>query len=189
MSEIDHFKALLREATSQIGEEYIELPVAEQEDEIYRERVYTYELYHQLRCLWPAALDAFSLGGEVDKSGHPLIRGNNLDRVKPDLLVHIPGEMERNLVVLEVKPINGDRRGYLKDLKTLTAFRRNEADYEHAIHLTYGTELTDPDHVLEQAHSLQGDAPEEVDLDQIEIWYHAAPGHEASTLHPIDGEV
>lgn len=187
MSEIDDFKALLREATGQIEGEYIQLPVAGQENEIYRERIYTYELYHQLRSLWPASLNDFSLSGEVDKSGHPLIRDNMLDRVKPDILVHVPGEMDQNLVVLEVKPINGRRRGFSKDFKTLTEFR-DRAEYDCAIHLTYGTEPEDRDHLLEQAYVLQEEAPEEVNFDQLEIWYHGAPGLEASAIHPNDDE-
>lgn len=187
MSDIDDFKALLREATGQIEGEYIQLPVAGEENEIYRERIYTYELYHQLRSLWPASLNDFSLSGEVDKSGHRLIRDNMLNRVKPDLIVHAPGGMQRNLVVLEVKPINGRPRGFLKDFKTLTEFR-DRAEYDCAIHLTYGTEPEDRDYVLEQAHTLQAEAPEEVNLDQLEIWYHDAPGLEASAIHLNDDE-
>ena len=38
-------------AVSRIAHGYFQLPVADA-DALYRERVYCYELYHQLRCLW-----------------------------------------------------------------------------------------------------------------------------------------
>lgn len=51
---------------------------------IYRERVYCYELYHQLRYkmeidpLW----DEYELAGDLDKIGYSIITG----KFKPDLL-------------------------------------------------------------------------------------------------------
>jgi hypothetical protein len=71
-------------ASSQVGDEYFQLPVAGKEEPEYRERVYCYELYHLWRCHWPKGF-RFSLCGEVDKKGHPLVRGEP----KPDYLVHI----------------------------------------------------------------------------------------------------
>jgi hypothetical protein len=32
-----------------------------------------------------------------------VVRGARLDNVKPDLLVHVPGKMDHNLVVVEIK--------------------------------------------------------------------------------------
>ena len=37
---------LIRDATAALDAHYFQLPVAELEDVIYRERVYCYELYH-----------------------------------------------------------------------------------------------------------------------------------------------
>ena len=52
------FRQLLRAATSAIAAEYFLLPVAVPPGGVprsdFRERVYAYELYHQLRCRWPA---------------------------------------------------------------------------------------------------------------------------------------
>mgnify|MGYP006906724169 CR=1 FL=1 len=59
---------IIREAVKQITDEYFQLPVCGS-DSLYRERVYCYELYHQMRCIWDDF--PFSLGGEVDKAGHP----------------------------------------------------------------------------------------------------------------------
>ena len=71
---------------------------------MYQERVYCYELYHQLRCRWPKGADCV-LGGEVKKGGHPYLGSGQR---KPDFLVHAPGE-DRNYVVVEVKSYQGAR--------------------------------------------------------------------------------
>jgi len=131
-----NIEQLVAEATENIERNYFQLPVDGQEDPIYRERVYCYELYHQLRLRWPSDTE-YELSGEVDKSGHPLVRGNDLDRVKPDLLVHVPGDMGGNHTIIEIKPITASRNGIAKDLSTLTAFRRY-AEYGKAIYLFYG---------------------------------------------------
>lgn len=128
-------------ASSQIGHHYFQLPEAgaDPEDAEYRERVYCYELYHHWRCNW---LDGFpyTLSGEVDKAGHPLIRGGS----KPDFLVHVPGHMD-NLLVAEVKPANAAWARMADDLKKLTRFRRdlqdqwgNPGNYRAAYFWVYG---------------------------------------------------
>jgi hypothetical protein len=110
-------------ASSQIGVEYFKLPIADmtEEEAAYRERVYCYELYHRWRCHWPDGFSC-SLHGEVDKSGHSLIP----DSPKPDFLVHVPGSMENNLLVMEVKTC----KLYNKEtaLKNLIKFRRELKD-------------------------------------------------------------
>ena len=58
------FQDKLIAATTRIADDYFQLPVADAEG-AYRERVYCYELYHQLRSEWRDF--PFSLGGEVDK--------------------------------------------------------------------------------------------------------------------------
>jgi hypothetical protein len=119
-------------AACEVGPNYFQLPVAGQEEPEYRERVYCYELYHRWRSRWPNDFP-FSLGGEIDKTGHPLIRGNH----KPVFLVHVPGQMT-NLLVMEVKPANAGTAQLVNDLKKLTRFRRAPANYEAAYLLIYG---------------------------------------------------
>ena len=63
-----------------ITAEYFQLPVADA-DSVYRERVYCYELYHQLRG--SCGNFPFSLGGEVDKIGHPHFRNGACAMSKP----------------------------------------------------------------------------------------------------------
>ena len=59
-------------------------------------------MYYQLRLEWPNW--DYSLGGEVDKrKQHPVIHGQDLDNAKPDLLIHVPGTMDSNLVGVEIK--------------------------------------------------------------------------------------
>ena len=169
---------LIRAATERIGRPYFQLPVAGQEDPIYRERVYCYELYHQLRLLWPQD-SKYALSGEVDKSGHPLIRGNGLDNRKPDILIHIPGNMDNNLLVLEVKPVNGNAEGMKKDLETLTAFRRH-GRYKRAFFLVYGSDEVAFNDLRARANSYaEEDRGATIDLRLIKLWHHRSVGTSA----------
>lgn len=134
----------LLHASTQLAPEYFQLPVAGAEEPEYRERVYCYELYHRWRCHWAEGFP-FALSGEVDKQGHPLIRGDS----KPDFLVHIPGRMS-NLLVMEVKPANSELARMSDDLKKLTRFRRDlrdqdgsPANYCAAYFWLYGLALRD----------------------------------------------
>jgi hypothetical protein len=170
---------ILCQATERVPQEYFQLPIDGREDPIYRERVYCYELYHQMRSAWPPD-SQYTLSGEVDKSGHPLIRGNGLDNAKPDFLVHIPGDMGGNYAVMEVKPINVSRKGLLKDLTTLTAFL-NFAGYERAIFLIYGDSSFV--HIQEQILLfVNEDARKEINVLDIELWWHSKPGNPATQL-------
>jgi hypothetical protein len=135
-SDFENFIEILREATSRIEREYFLLSVAGSEDEIYRERVYCYELYHRLRGVFEASEFQYSLAGEVDKNGHTIIYPK-LGAKKPDLIVHVPRDMDWNLVVIEVKPIGTEIRKAKKDLETLIGFL-DHAQYYRAIHLVYG---------------------------------------------------
>jgi hypothetical protein len=131
---IDRFLKLLVDATELIPKVYFQLPVAEKEEPIYRERVYCYELYHQLRTLLEPepGFSGYSLGGEINKQGHPIIR-----QCAPDFVLHAPGGMDDNLVV-EVKPVNASLKGIQKDLKTLKYFLSEPVGYKLGVQLVYG---------------------------------------------------
>ena len=170
---------LISYATKHIEKNYFQLPIDGREDPIYRERVYCYELYHQLRLCWPTDTE-YELSGELDKSGHPLIRGNGLDRVKPDLLVHVPGDMGGNYTVIEVKPISANSNGIAKDLSTLTAFRRH-AGYAKALYLFYGD--GDIETVLNTVGKLQLESKLDIiDISLIEFWWHRQVGASAKPV-------
>jgi hypothetical protein len=130
-----HFLDVLLNATRNIGIDYFQVLVAGGEDPIYRERVYCYELYHCIRELMGGNF-YYQLDGELDKAGHPLIH-KYVGSVKPDFLVHWHGEMNKNLVVVEVKPINAATGGIDKDITTLCNFLKF-AHYYRAIYLIYG---------------------------------------------------
>jgi hypothetical protein len=129
-----HFRECLSESMRRIGPEYIRLPTVAGSK--LRERVFCYELYHQLRCVIPEAVP-YSLHGEVDKGGHPVFKELSRFNVIPDFLLHRPGNMEDNFVAMEVKSTSFTRRGLLKDLATLT-FLRLDANYQNALLLIYG---------------------------------------------------
>lgn len=89
---------ILQGATAAIGAEYFLLPI-HGAGPVYRERVYCYELYHQMRLRWPPD-SVYRLNGEVDKIGHPYFQDGG--EPKPDLLVHEPGH-GNNYAIIEVK--------------------------------------------------------------------------------------
>ncbi|MGA7806063.1 hypothetical protein [Bradyrhizobium sp.] len=112
---------VLAVATAHIQPEYFYLPVHGGAP-VYRERVYCYELYHQMRLRWPDGCP-FKLNGEVDKAGHPILSQLGANYAKPDLLVHGPGDMGMNHAIVEVKSVEARFQGIRKDLKTLSLFR------------------------------------------------------------------
>lgn len=143
-SDLDKVTEWLLNASSVLRPIYFQLPVAGKEEPEYRERVYCYELYHLWRNEWSEDYP-FSLGGEIDKTGHPLIR----DKYKPDFLVHIPGVM-KNLLVMEVKSKNTDALQIIADLEKLTYFRKElkdqfnqPANYEAAYFWIYGISINE----------------------------------------------
>ncbi len=135
------FTEALAEATRHISERYFSLAVAGSPIPTLRERVYCYELYHQLRVLLPCdERFPYTLHGEVDKIKHPFIY-DIVGRKIPDFIVHIPGQMGEwaNLAVVEVKSCGADTGDIEKDVDTLNLFLRF-AGYHTAISLIYGGE-------------------------------------------------
>jgi len=162
---------LIAEATRRVPEAYFRVKI-DGGDPVYRERVYCYELYHQLRCLWPEQCD-FLLNGELDKAAHPILRQLGADYAKPDLLVHAPGRMDRNYAILEVKSSRAQKTGIAKDLNTLALFRSN-VGYQRAIYLLFGEDVeAAATRVVEVAQQIEG-------LPQIELWLHGAAGRAAT---------
>lgn len=166
---------LLEEATAGVPSKYFHVHI-DGGDPIYRERVYCYELYHQLRCLWPVESEFF-LNGELDKSAHPILREIGADYAKPDLLVHKPGYMNGNHAIIEVKSSNAQNEGITKDLNTLALFR-TRVGYDRAIYLLFGYEAENTAERVRRAAQLIDGLPE------IELWTHSAPGQTA-TYNPL----
>jgi len=160
---IERFLAYLAEATGCIADHYFQFPVAGVDDPIYRERVYTYELYHQLRSRLEMdnEFEEYVLSGEVNKRGHPVIRP-----CAPDFVLHIPGLMT-NLAVVEVKPINADAEGVQKDRQTLDYFVSNEVGYQCGIELVYGGTEQDLARFIRAFAELPN---------TIHLYWHSRPG-------------
>lgn len=177
---MEDFDEILSYSAAGIERRYFLLPLAGAEP-VYRERVYCYELYHQIRLRWPST-SPLSLSGEVDKSGHPLLVGFN---EKPDFLIHTPGDMRGNKIVMEVKPITCSNAGIAKDIETLSKFV-SLAGYVRAILLFYGSNTRarqDLDDRVRELFSAQADTA------RIEVWQHAAVGRRAVRIAELDSQV
>lgn len=143
---IDRFIDILCDATARIEPIYSQLPTAGQDEAIIRERVYAYELYHQMRAPLAADRDLgrFMFSGELDKMGHAIIRVPTTTNRRgwksciPDFVLHQPGNMDSNIAVVEVKPANGLAEGIAKDLETLSYFVTDEVGYRLGVELVYG---------------------------------------------------
>lgn len=127
MSKLDDyaaFRLLLKDALSAVKQDSFKLPMSGGE-EIVRERNFCYELYHQLRLvIGPSSLE-YVIGPELDKRGHSVITNG----ANPDLVIHDTSGMDRNLCVIEVKPITGRASGFKKDAENLKDFVGNWSYY------------------------------------------------------------
>ncbi len=171
---MQEFDELLQTATRAIPAKFFLLPVVTPDGRrrsIYRERVYCYELYHQLRVEWDKIETSYALNGEIDKQGHPYFPEGGL---QPDLLVHEPGT-HRNFAIIEIKPSTGKRKGVIKDLQTFERFLG--FGYKRCIYLVYGTKAG------KKAQSI-------LDLNAgrlpLEMWIHVQPGEAAFRLEQSD---
>jgi hypothetical protein len=110
-----------------------------------------------MRQCTPTGFD-YRLDGEADKSGHSIIE-KYVGKVIPDFIVHIPGSMEHNLTVMEVKPIVGTKKGFIKDVNNLSKFLRPEINYYRSILLVYGNDDTLMGNIIELISSMVKDIP------------------------------
>ena len=85
---MEELNEIIEKATSKIDRLYFQLEIDGGEP-IFRERVYCYELYHQMRKNWPPQTQ-FVLNGEVDKRAHPILKKLGADHTIPDFVSDIP---------------------------------------------------------------------------------------------------
>lgn len=178
------FIRMLNLACELVGEPWFRLPVATADPEVpgeaYRERVYCYELYHQLRRLSDshagaaAGAPVYMLSGEVDKAG--LGAEALRTKKKPDLVWHVPGDSGHNAVVVEVKSsrnFSTDQVG--KDLDTLAQFLSiDRHSYCVGVLLVYGDEDEQTLRLRVQTAARRGD----IDLitDRLRLFWHRHVG-------------
>lgn len=135
LSPWDNFRRALFESIQAIEGRYFYLDRYEAPG-AWRERIYCYELYHQLRSRLPENFP-YILHGEIDKRGHENIRQHfDTEIPNPDFVVHRPGT-EKNLVVIEVKSENSSQKKIDHDIKKLRVFT-DSVGYEHGIMLFFG---------------------------------------------------
>jgi len=129
------FTKALKDSFLALDRKYFKVERFEAESR-YFERVYCYELYHQLRKhLDPIEGFPYYLHGEIDKDGHDVVKTALGAGLKPDFIIHDPGFMDNdtNLAVMEVK----------------TIYQVYEADYAmdhlrkflHKVEYSYGIQL------------------------------------------------
>jgi len=136
-NDFDYFVEQFKKAITMIDEKYISVSMYQLPGKRYRERVYCYELYHQLRKLLDDDYE-YMLDGELDKKAHPIIE-KNIGAKIPDFVVHYRSYMEHNLVIIEVKSIKNikDNISNLeKDVDKIIDFIE-EAEYNYGIILIY----------------------------------------------------
>ena len=100
----------------------------------YAERVYCYELYHQMRNIFGDRYE-YSINGELPKGTHEIIQVNR----STDFLVHRPNSMASNLAIIEVKPFSIVKAfsNIVQDLKKLGLFTGDQAHYRYGIMHVY----------------------------------------------------
>jgi hypothetical protein len=158
----------LERASRAIGDSYFLLPIAGRDRPIKRERVYCYELFHQLRV----ALDhsQLTLTGEPDKRGHPDFPGIN-----PDFILHTPGHHRDNSAVVEVECRLGLRH-LIKDLRNLKTMR--DRGYQTLVLLLFANSRV-PWPTLQQASAEAG-----IGLGEIRVLLHRNAGEAAEPQFP-----
>ena len=129
------FKRALQRSIVNIDQRYFQID-RQDDQSAWRERVYCYELYHQLRHQLGDVFP-YTLHGEIDKRGHDAISQFFDNGPNPDFVVHIPGT-PNNLVVIEVKSsLQADADNAQKDLGKLQTFVE-KVKYGHGIFLVFG---------------------------------------------------
>ena len=140
---VESFIQLIRDALENVGDEYYKLTTTYRTLGIIRERVFCYELYHQMRLVQSErGLNDVQIHGEIDKSGHIAFDRNA--RKNPDFVFHIPGMMQGNAIVVEVKgKLEGTyQEGVYKDIVTLSKFTNNNNTFTNRAYSLYTTILT-----------------------------------------------
>ena len=127
---------IIADAAKKVPEKYLKLETTYEPSGIVRERVFCYELYHQIRLILGDS-ETLTLNGEIDKSGHKDF--DKGDQKNPDFVFHIPGEHKGNTIVMEVKGkvVKDDID---KDFKTITTFI-SKYSYKSGIFLLYNHTL------------------------------------------------
>lgn len=149
---------ILEQGITAVEEKYFHFPISSNNQmmQIYRERVYCYELYHQIRILQKQMScdlkQQIDINGEPDKRGHIWINNG----CNPDMIFHKAGTMTKNYLVVEVKNnLNGKLKnnenkpdGVYKDFINLYYFIAQYQYQKGCFHL-YGLESNNKEKLTE----------------------------------------
>jgi hypothetical protein len=132
----DDYVSLVVDALQNVDVEYFEIKQTKTKSTKKRERVFCYELYHQMRKLQKRNkhLD-LTINGEINKAGHLVIKEN----FDPDFVIHRQGSMGDNHAVIEVKTTK-NKRGIIKDFETIKCMVHCY-NYKIGIFLITGTDI------------------------------------------------
>ena len=133
---------MIQESIRKVDRKYFMLETTYEPSGIVRERVFCYELYHQIRIHHDN--NTITLNGEIDKAGHT--KFEEQDRKNPDFVFHIPGQMEGNTSVVEVKG-KLVKEDVIKDFNTLTTFVK-KYNYKFGIFIIYNHSLDELKRIL-----------------------------------------
>jgi hypothetical protein len=123
----------LKVALCKVEPGFFRLATTYEPNGIVRERVFCYELYHQVR-LTMGQDRTLSLNGEIDKRGHSKFAPE--DQKNPDFVFHIPGEFETNTLIVEVKGRLDGPDDIEKDFETILTFVR-KYQYKAGVFILY----------------------------------------------------
>ncbi|HDX4351270.1 TPA: hypothetical protein ROG40_003811 [Klebsiella michiganensis] len=178
---MDELSNILEVATQNIGEDYFYLNRFRGSTTL-RERHYCYELYHQMRCLWPDQ-NRYILSGEIDKNSHHYIKYLVGSFPIPDLLVHMPGTMN-NEAIIEIKTTQLQYTGIVKDITNLSIFVER-ANYKRAIFMIFENDFSEEklDKIKEIFFIMHKKG---INVKPIEIWLHYNHGQKAQKIHTLE---
>lgn len=197
----DQFSEIFNRAVSNIGPHYMRFEAVGLLDG-FMERTYAYELYHKLRSAQEESrYMGFAIHAEPQKRRTAFLRSiidrlsgenDNPDQndfqkcVMPDLLVHVPNDINMNIAILEVKPEKGQpSRGFAKDIRVLKEFvdgGESAQGYYKGISLLYHTDygLNSEDEIKKRYADIiketLGDSWEDYQAKILLLW-HPAPGN------------
>lgn len=136
----EQYQEFVINALDQVADDYMEIPTTGRNITVTRERVFCYELYHQIRYLLDKNNDnsVVRIHGEIDKKGHEHINPAN-----PDFVIHEPGTNDKNHIVIEVKT-NLSASKFIDDLLKLQDFISfNQCHYHRGLFILVGHDLSE----------------------------------------------
>ena len=179
---MNKFSEILMSATEDISKEYFstKIIVNENEELVYRERIYCYELYHQIRLKLKCDLN-MGFYGEYDKSGSSVYKHSASNRVKPDFLIHSPGDVEQNFLAMEVKSSDAKKCDIKSDIDKLIKLKKYH-NFKFCIYLIYG------DNALKKGGVAAGCVDHEF-KSGIKIFIHSKVGESAFALDDLQASI